>query len=225
MGAIAQPPRDEPAKVLLVDQHPAAREGLALCLSQHAGFQVCGEVGDIPSALQLLAEHEPKAVVTSIALAGGSGFDLLKRIRDRYPTVRVLIWSRYSESVYAERAIRAGAAGFIEKDQPTELVVAALRHILGGGIYLSPTMTESLLRQASGRGQEIGADPVAQLSDREMEVFRLMGLGYDTNKIAAELHLSAKTVETYRARIKQKFGVETGTQLIQLAVRWGLENG
>jgi DNA-binding NarL/FixJ family response regulator len=225
MGAVAQPPQDESvAKVLLVDQHPAAREGLALCLSQHTGFQVCGEIGDIPSALQLLAEHQPNAVVTSIALNGGSGFDLLKRIRDRYAATRVLVWSHYRESVYAERAVRAGAAGFIEKDQPTALVVAALRHILGGGIYLSPVMTESLLRQASG-SHEIGTDPVAQLSDRELEVFRLIGMGYDTNKIAGELHLSAKTVETYRARIKQKFGAETGTQLIQLAVRWGLENG
>src|SRR5262245_33431269 len=119
MGAIAQPPDESVAKVLVVDQHPAAREGLTLALSREGGFAVCGEVGDIPSALQVLVTQKPNAVVTAVALNGGSGFDLLKRIRDRFPTVRVLIWSGYRESVYAERAIRAGAAGFIEKEQPT----------------------------------------------------------------------------------------------------------
>ncbi len=224
MGASAQPPAGEKtAKVLIVDDHPAAREGLAVRLSRQAGFQLCGEAADIASALQLAAATGPDVVVVDIALKGGSGLDLTKRLRDRNPHLRVLVWSMYSESVYAERALRVGASGYVEKTEATDAIVSAIRHVLSGGVYLSPAMTESLLRQAAGSGRG-GADPVSLLSDRELEVFRLVGLGLDTQQIATRLHLSAKTVETYRGRIKGKFGVDTGTELIRLAVRWAMEN-
>lgn len=224
MGALAPPPPDgSPAKVLIVDNHPAAREGLALGISRHPGLCVCGEADDIAGALRLVADEAPDVVVVEVSLRGGSGIDLVKRIRDRHPAVRVLVWSMYGESQYAGRALRAGASGYLEKTQPTERIVAAIRHVLTGGIHFSPAMTDALLRQA-GAGQPAGSDPVTSLSDREMEVFRLFGLGLGTQEIAERLHISPKTVETYRGRIKQKLGVETGSAVIRLAVRWVVEN-
>jgi DNA-binding NarL/FixJ family response regulator len=224
MGAIAPPPHEEPvAKILIVDDHPAAREGLALAVSRYPGLHVCGEAGDTAVALQLVATEGPAVVVVDVSLRGGSGIDLVKRVRDRYPGVRVLVWSMFDEALYAGRAIRAGASGYVEKTQPTEKIVAAIVHVLEGGVHLSPAMTELLLRQTK-TGQAVGADPVEALSDRELEVFRLFGLGLDTQQIAERLHLSPKTVETYRGRIKQKLGVDSGSAVVRLAVRWLVEN-
>jgi DNA-binding NarL/FixJ family response regulator len=225
MNAIAQVRNEQRTRVLIADEHPAAREGLALRLAQEADFVVSGEAGDVPSVFQALAPAPPDLLVLELALRGGSGFDLLKTLRVRCPTMPVLVWSRFRESAYAERAIRAGAGGYIEKTHPTALVVAAIRHVLRGEVFLSPAMTEVFLRQASGKPQGLGPDPLASLSDRELEVFRLIGLCLDTNEIAANLHLSAKTVETYRARIKLKFGTESSAELFKLAVQWDLENG
>jgi DNA-binding NarL/FixJ family response regulator len=225
MGAVAQPPHEEQLpRVVLVDQHPAAREGLSLRLAQDGEFQVCGEAGDTAGALQLVGVAQPDVVVTDVAVKGGSGLDMIKRIRDRYPSVRVLVWSRYQEAIYAERAIRAGASGYIEKEQPTATVVEAIRYVSQGKVYLSPAMTDVLLRHAGGKGSGF-ADPVAALSDRELEVFRMIGLCRPTQEIAKELHLSLKTVETYRGRIKTKFGADSSAELLRLAVHWHLENG
>jgi DNA-binding NarL/FixJ family response regulator len=225
MGAIAPPPcQDSAAKILIVDDHPAAREGLALGITRQSGLRVCGEADDTTSALRQIAAEVPDLVVLDVSLRGGSGMDLIKRIRDRHPTVRVLVWSMFDEALYAGRVLRAGASGYIEKTQPTERIVAAIVHVLAGSIHLSPAMTEVLLRQAK-TGQTAGSDPVATLSDRELEVFRLFGLGLDTQQIAERLHLSPKTVETYRGRIKQKLGAESGSAVIRLAVRWVVEQG
>jgi DNA-binding NarL/FixJ family response regulator len=224
MGAVAQPPHEQVPSVLLVDQHPAAREGLARRLEQDRGFQVCGEAGDLPGAVQLLVT-EPDVVVMDVAIKGGSGLDLIKRIRERRPTTQILVWSRYRESIYAERVLRAGAAGYIEKTQPTVTVVDAIRHIVQGKVYLSPAQTELLLRQAGGKGNGFATDPVAALSDRELEVFRMIGMCRPTQEIAKELHLSLKTVETYRGRIKTKFGADSSAELFALAVHWELDNG
>jgi DNA-binding NarL/FixJ family response regulator len=224
MGAIAPPPPDEPtAKILIDDDHPAAREGLAVSISRQPDLRVSGEADDVAGALRKVAAEAPDMVVVAVSLRDGSGIDLVKRIRDRHPAVRVLVWSMYDESLYAARALRAGASGYIEKGETTERIVAAIRHVLAGGIYLSPAMTAALLRQA-GNGQPTGSDPVTALSDRELEVFRLIGLGYDTRQIAERLHLSPKTVETYRGRIKQKLGAENGSAVLRLAVRWAVEN-
>jgi DNA-binding NarL/FixJ family response regulator len=225
MSVLAQPRTDTRTRVLIADEHPAAREGLALRLAQEPDFVVCGEAGDVPSVFQALSPTPPDVLVLELALRGGSGFDLLKTLRARCPAMPVLVWSRFREAAYAERAVRAGAGGYIEKVQPTAAVVAAIRHVLRGEVFLSPAMTEVFLRQASGKPQGLGPDPLTTLSDRELEVFRLIGLCLDTNAIAANLHLSAKTVETYRARIKLKFGTESSAELFKLAVQWDLENG
>lgn len=214
-----------PLKILLLDQHPATREGLTLRLERDHGFQVVGEAGDISTAFPLVASATPHIVVMEIALKGGSGIDLLRRLRERYASIPVLVWSRYRESIYAERAIRAGAAGFVEKNQPTGTVVEAIRLILSGRIYLSPEMTDIMLRHAGGRLERMTSDPVQSLSDRELEVFRMIGDCRETQDIAKELHLSMKTVETYRSRIKAKFGADSSSELLKLAVYWDLENG
>lgn len=225
MGAIAPPPPDDTsARVLIVDAHPAAREGLALSISRQPDMRVCGQADDATVALQLVATELPAVVVVSMSLREGSGIDLVKRVRDRFPAVRVLVWSMYDESLYAARALRAGASGYIEKGEATEKIVAAIRHVVSGGIYVSPAMTDALLRQTQA-GQTTTADPVTTLSDRELEVFRMIGLGLDTHQIAERLHLSPKTVETYRARIKTKLGAESGSAVIRLAVRWVVEGG
>jgi DNA-binding NarL/FixJ family response regulator len=225
MSGIAQRSDDKRVRILIADEHPAAREGLALRLGQEKDLLVCGEAGDIPGALQAVAANPPDVLVLELALRGGSGFDLLRTLRTRFPDVSVLVWSRYRESAFAERVIRAGALGYIEKVHPTASVVAAVRKVLEGDVFLSPAMTDVFLRQAGGKSQGLGPDPIATLSDRELEVFRLIGLCHDTNEIAAHLHLSAKTVETYRGRIKLKCGTESSAELFKLAVHWELENG
>jgi len=225
MSGIAQQRDNNLIRVFIADEHPAAREGLAHRLAQEEDFRVCGEAGDIPTVLRSVAASSPDVLVLEIALRGGSGFDLLKTLRSRYPNMLVLVWSRYRESAYAERVIRAGASGYIEKVHPTASVVAAVRHVLRGDVFLSPAMIDVFLRQAGGKTQGLGSDPVATLSDRELEVFRLIGLCHDTHEIAAHLHLSAKTVETYRGRIKLKFGTDSSAELFKLAVQWDLEIG
>jgi DNA-binding NarL/FixJ family response regulator len=213
-----------PPGVVLFDSHPAAREGLAFRLIE-IGYRICGETGTAVEALQLLSSTSPSVVVMDVSLKIGSGMELLKRIAGSYPATRVLVWSRYRESIFAERVIRAGAAGYIEKDRPTVDVVTAVRHVVSGKVYLSPEMTEVLLRQAGGKNGGLANDPIAELSDRELEVFRMIGLSRDTEQIARELHLSQKTVETYRSRIKTKFGADSSAELLRLAVHWELENG
>jgi DNA-binding NarL/FixJ family response regulator len=198
---------------------------LALRVAQEDDLQVCGEAQDVPGVLESVAGSRPDILVCEIALRGGSGLDLLKLLRVRFPSVPVLVWSRYRESVYAARAVRAGAAGYVEKVYPTATVVAAVRHVLRGEVFLSPTVTKELIRHAAGNPKGWAADPVASLSDREMEVFRLIGLCHDTREIAAHMKLSTKTVETYRGRVKLKFGIETSAELFKVALRWNLENG
>jgi DNA-binding NarL/FixJ family response regulator len=225
MGAIAQPQGVQSARVLIIDDHPAAREGLAARLTQ-AGFEICGEAADVAGGLQLLATSEPDVVIVDVSLKRGCGIDLTQRIRGRSPGVRILVWSMYDETLYAERALRAGASGYVNKREATDTVVAAVRQVLGGGIYLSREMTETLVRQAAGNpARSVGADPISRLSDRELEVFRLIGLGLDTHQMADRMGLSPKTVETYRGRVKQKLGAGSSIEVVRMAVRMTLENG
>ena len=214
------------ARVLIVDDHPAVREALALRISRQPDLEVCGEAADTSDALRLVAEILPDAAVVDISLKTGNGIDLIKRIKDRNDHVRILVWSMHSESLYAERALRAGALGYINKDQATDRIVEAIRRVLEGKVYLSEALAERLLQRAVGAGrQEITHSPVDTLADRELEVFLLIGHGVKTADIAEQLHLSVKTVETYRARIRQKLSLEDGTKLAHYATQWMLEHG
>jgi DNA-binding NarL/FixJ family response regulator len=213
-------------RVLIVDDHPAVREALTLRIGRQPDLEVCGEAADMSEALRLIAEVEPDVAVIDISLKTGNGIDLIKRIKDRHEHVRILVWSMHSEALYAERALKAGALGYVNKDQATDKIVEAIRRVLEGKVYLSEGMTERLLQRAVGGGrEEVTRSPLAVLADRELEVFRLIGQGVKTADIAERLHLSIKTVETYRDRIRQKLNLGNGTELAHYATQWVLEKG
>jgi DNA-binding NarL/FixJ family response regulator len=217
-------PTARPVEVLIVDDHPVTREGLAIRLSREPGIRVCGEAADIPEALRRVAETAPDVAIVDVSLKDGDGIDLLKRLRGRLPGLKVLVWSMYPDGLYARRAVQAGAAGYVNKEHAADVIVSAIRHVLAGGVFLSPEVTQSLLREAGGLGGPL-PEPVATLSDRELEVFRRIGEGFDTTQIAGRMHLSPKTVETYRARIRAKLGADSGSEVVRQAIRWVLENG
>lgn len=213
------PNKPRPARLVIIDDHPAVREALTLRLARHPDLEVVGEADDYSSALKLIAETRPDLVILDIGLKGGNGLDLLKRLRHRGDQTRVLIWSMYQESLYAERALRAGALGYVTKERATEELVAAIRQVLQDKVYLSPAMTELLLARTVGARERTNA-PEECLSDRELEVFRLLGQGLTSRAIAERMKLSPKTVETYRQRIKEKLGVTSTAELVRLAIRW-----
>jgi DNA-binding NarL/FixJ family response regulator len=214
------------ARVLIVDDHPAVREALALRIGRQADLEVCGEAADMSEALRLVADTHPDVAVVDISLKTGTGIDLIKRIKDRDDHVRMLVWSMHSEALYAERALRAGALGYVNKDQATDRIVEAIRWVLEGKVYLSEAMAERMLHRAVGGAREgLTRSPVDGLADRELEVFRLIGGGVKTAEIAERLHLSVKTVETYRDRIRRKLNLSDGTRLSHYATQWVLENG
>jgi DNA-binding NarL/FixJ family response regulator len=212
------------ARVLIVDDHPAVREALALRIGRQPDLEVCGEAADTGEALHQIAETDPDVAVIDISLKTGDGIDLIKRIRDRNDHVRILVWSMHSESLYAERALRAGALGYVNKDQATDQIVEAIRRVLQGKVFLSETMSQRLLQQAVGSSRpEVESSPVDVLADRELEVFLLIGQGVKTAEIAERLHLSIKTIETYRDRIRQKLKLSDGTRLAHFAAQWIME--
>ena len=216
--------REKKTRVLIVDDHPAVREALATRVAWQSDLEVCGEAADVGEALRLLADTRPDVAVVDITLKSGDGIDLIKRIKDRDDHVRVLVWSMHAESLYAERALRAGALGYVNKDQATGTIVEAIRRVREGKVWLSEAAAERLLqRTVGGRGAAAGS-PVDALADRELEVFRLIGQGVKTAEIAERMHLSVKTVETYRDRIRQKLDLTDGTRLAHYATQWVLEN-
>jgi DNA-binding NarL/FixJ family response regulator len=211
---------DSVAKILLVDDHPAVREALALRIAQHPDLKVCGEADDVVPALQMAMEMKPDVIITDIALKSGDGIDLIKRIKARDQDVSILVWSMHSESLYAERALRAGAMGYITKEQATQQIIEAIRQVLAGKMYLSPAMSEKLLRRTVDGGPKASETPMSRLTDRELEVLRLIGEGVKTCDVAERLHLSIKTVETHRDRIKKKLELKDSVELIRRAVIW-----
>lgn len=211
-------------KVLIVDDHPAVREALALRIGRQPDLEVCGEATDTADALRMIAATEPDVADLDISLKTGNGIDLIKRIRDRNEDVRILVWSMHPEALYAERALRAGALAYVNKDQATDTIVEAIRHVRDGKVWLSETMTERLLHRTVGTPTAKSASPSEVLADREFEVFQLIGEGVKTAEIADRLHLSIKTVETYRDRIRHKLDLPDGTRLSHFATQWVLEN-
>lgn len=213
------------ARILIVDDHPAVREALAIRIAGEADLEVCGEASDVNEALRLVASLHPDVAVIDIALKNGNGVELIKRLKAKNDQFRAIVWSMYGEELYAERALRAGAMGYINKEQATSKIIEAIRHVLAGKIYLSPAMTEKFLKRAVGQVREAHISPVDALSDRELEVLRLIGNAVKTAEIAKRLHLSVKTIETYRDRIRQKLDLADGAELARYAAQWVLENG
>lgn len=211
-------------KILVIDDHPAVREALAMRISQHPDLSICGEAEDVAEALRLSAEMKPDIIITDITLKKSDGIDLIKRLKTRDETARILVWSMHSESLYAERAFRAGAMGYITKEQATEQIIDAIRQILAGRKYVSAAMREKVLSRVVNGGTGQDGSSVDALTDRELEVFRLIGEGVKTQDIAARLHLSVKTVETHRDRIKKKLDLKDATELLRSAVLWVTQN-
>jgi DNA-binding NarL/FixJ family response regulator len=207
-------------RVLVVDDHPIVRQGLALLINREKDLMVCGEAEDARSAMQSIPATRPDILVVDISLNGPDGLDLLKDIRARYPVLPVLILSMHDESVYAERALRAGAQGYIMKQEASEKVLLALRRILNHEIYVSERISNRMLQRYIGTPLEGGPSSMADLTDRELEVFRLIGEGHSTRQIAEELHISVKTVESYQAHIKEKLSLRSARELVQHAIQW-----
>jgi DNA-binding NarL/FixJ family response regulator len=210
----------EKKMVLVVDDHPLMRQGLSLLINQQQDMQVCGEAEEAQAAMHALAQKKPDIMILDISLNGPDGLELLKSIRVSHPDLPVLILSMHDEAIYAERALRARANGYIMKQEATEKVLVAMRRILNGDIYLSDRMQNKMLHQFIDGAPSMIQSRIASLSDRELEVFRLIGEGRATREIAEELHLSIKTVETYQAHIKEKLALRSGRELIQHAIQW-----
>jgi DNA-binding NarL/FixJ family response regulator len=210
------------SRILVVDDHPIVRQGLALLINQEPDLLVCGEAEEAMGAMHVLASSKPDVLIVDISLNGPDGLDLLKNIRNVYPTLPVLILSMHDESIYAERALRAGANGYIMKQEATEKVLVALRRILDGEIYVSDRIANKMLKHYITGSGTLRNSSIADLSDRELEVFRLIGEGHGTRQIAEELHLSVKTVESYQAHIKEKLSLRSARELMQHAIQWNM---
>jgi DNA-binding NarL/FixJ family response regulator len=206
--------------VFVVDDHPIVRQGLALLINQEPDLAVCGEAEEMHSALTAIETCRPDILIVDISLNGPDGLELLKNIRITSPRLPVLILSMHDEAIYAERALRAGANGYIMKQEATEKVLVALRRILSGEIYVSDRIANSMLRHYVRGGHPSEHSSISDLTDRELEVFRLIGEGHGTRQIAEALHLSVKTVESYQAHIKEKLSLRSARELVQHAVQW-----
>jgi len=209
-------------RILVVDDHPIVRQGLALLINREPDLVVCGEAEDATGAMHVLASAHPDILLVDISLNGPDGIDLLKNVRLRHPALPVLILSMHDELIYAERALRAGANGYIMKQEATEKVLIAVRRILTGEIYVSTRIANHMLRHYISGSGTLRNSSIADLSDRELEVFRLIGEGHGTRQIAEELHISIKTVESYQAHIKEKLSLRSARELMQRAIRWSM---
>ena len=216
---------DTRIKVLIVDDHPIVREGLAARIARQPDLTVCGEAEDVADALELVKTVQPELAIIDLSLKSGQGLDLIKRIQTCSPRTKTLVSSMYDESLYAERALRAGALGYVNKQEMSEKIIEAIRQVLEGKIYLSPRMTERLLQRAVGSTPQLAQSPIETLSDRELEIFKMIGQGKTTRQIAGDLHLSIKTVETHRENIKSKLNIVNAAELSREAVQWVMENG
>jgi DNA-binding NarL/FixJ family response regulator len=207
-------------KIFLVDDHPLVREWLTNLLNQQLDFQVCGETGNAPEALQLVGAARPDIAIVDITLANGSGLELIKSIKASHSAVAVLVLSMHDEMLYAERALRAGASGYIMKSEATQKIIQAVRAVLNGDVYVSSKVASSLAQKMIGGKKMDIALPVSELSDRELEVFQLLGRGFSTRQISEHLHVGFKTVQSYSARIKEKLNLANINELMREAIRW-----
>lgn len=211
-------------KILIVDDHPSVREGLALRISLHADLDVCGEADTEEQAVSLVKETRPDLVLVDISLKCGHGIELIKRIRSIDPAIKMLVISGFQESLYAERALRAGALGYLNKQESNEKMIEAIRKVLSGERFLSAEMNRRLVEHALGASDPTKS-PIENLTDRELEIFRMIGEGVTTGAIATRLFLSTHTIDTHRENIKRKLGLSTAGELSRVAVQWMLENG
>ena len=211
-------------KVMLVDDHPLVRRGLADVIAHEPDLEVCGEAADVAEAMQALDRDRPDVVVIDLSLRSGHGIDLIEKIKAHDPRIKTLVSSMHDETLFAERVLQAGAMGYITKQEPPEALVRAIRQVLRGELYLSTRMTSRILHRVTGSAPQ-PESPIESLSNRELEVYEMIGQGLTIQQIATRLHLSPKTIETHREKIKQKLNLKSSTELNRRAVQWVLERG
>ncbi|MEO0054430.1 MAG: hypothetical protein RLZZ50_377 [Verrucomicrobiota bacterium] len=223
----APAPAAQPVKhrIFLVDDHPVTREGVRVLIDQESDLVVCGQADSAPVALQLIQRLKPDLAVVDITLKTTSGIELMKNVKALLPDLPVLIMSMHDESLYAERALRAGAKGYVMKHEASDRILVAIRSVIGGDLYLSEKMKEKMLhRLVRSRKNEV-VFTIDTLSDREMEVFQLIGNGFGTRQIAEKLNLSVKTIDSYREHLKLKLRLEKGSDLVRHAIQWVRSEG
>jgi DNA-binding NarL/FixJ family response regulator len=208
------------SRVFIVDDHPLVREGLTNLINGQADLVVCGEANGSSQAIKRIVKARPDVALIDISLENESGLELVKHLRSQCPQVALIVLSMHDEVLYAERALRAGARGYVMKHETSKSVLASIRRVLGGGIYVSDRIVNRMARRLTSTRQSVTTSPVECLSDRELEIFRLLGQGRTTSQIAGDLNLSLKTVQAYCARAKEKFGVTSLTELLRAAIRW-----
>jgi len=215
-----QKEKSQKKQVYLVDDHPIVRQGLIKLIEQEDGLEVCGESGTVSDALEALKRLGPDVVLVDISLEDSNGLELIKRVDDLGLQIPMLVLSMHDESLYAEHALRAGASGYVMKQAASSTLIQAIEKVLDGEIYVSKSMSSQMLKMAFRSGGEDTRTGTETLSLRELEVFELIGRGNSTREIAGQLHLSVKTIETYRAHIKDKLQLRSGTELMQRAIHW-----
>jgi DNA-binding NarL/FixJ family response regulator len=213
-------PAKQRARILLVDDHPLVRERLAEIINREPDLIVCHEAEDRHEALAAIPTKRPDLAIVDLTLKNSDGLELIKDIRVGWPKVRMLVVSMHDESLYAERVIRAGALGYITKQEATRKILVAIRRVLAGSIYLNEKIACHIISRLTTHAASFGATPPELLSDRELRVFDLTGCGLGTSEIAGRLHIAVKTVETYRARIKEKLKLKDSSELLRLAISW-----
>ena len=206
--------------IFIVDDHPIMRDGISQLITQQTDLEVCGKASSASEALDALNGINPDLLLVDISLTGMNGIELIKIVKKRNGRLPILVLSMHAEALYAERAIRAGAKGYVMKHVSADTLLSAIRRVLTGKIYLSLAMTEKLLEKAVGNDLARNESPIDCLSDREFEIFKLIGHGLRAQRISEELYLSIKTVETYYSRIKQKLNIKDASELLQMAIAW-----
>ena len=211
-------------RILIVDDHPIVREGYVHLIERRDDLRVCAQAGGKVEAIQQILESAPQLMIADISLSDGSGLELIKDVKSQFPQIKILAVSMHDETLYAERCVRAGAQGFINKQQAPEQLIKAIQQVLKGKIYLSTEITERMISRTLGTLEVETQSPIEQLSDRELEVFEQIGRGETTRQIAGQLNLSTKTIETYRENIKHKLNLSNANELTRHAIQWVLEN-
>ncbi len=218
------PTQQRKRRILIVDDHPIVRQGLAKLIAHEPDIEICGSAEDVGEAMEQVNATHPDLVVVDIALKTSRGIELIPQIRQCDRRIKILVWSMFGETLYAERVLRAGAAGYINKQEAIETVMDAIRRVLGGEIYLSSRMTNRLLGLVGPDAKNL-QDPVASLSNRKLAVFEMVGRGMTTKRMCARMEISAKTVEGYRENIKKKLNLTSSVELSRYAFQWVLEQG
>jgi DNA-binding NarL/FixJ family response regulator len=211
-------------RIVIIDDHPSTREGLSLRISIEPDLQVVGEASDVAEGLALIQRLSPHIAIVDLSLKNSNGLDLIKLVKTKELPTKLLVWSMYDDSLYAERALRAGAMGYINKGKATGTIVEAIRKVMNGEIFLSEKLSAKLLQRMVTGNATAGLSPTEALSDRELQTFELIGRGLKTTDIAERMNLSPKTIETYRSRIKEKLELDDMAALTREAVQWVMEN-